>query len=73
MPSQERAWSSDMILATHIPQDQGSTSRAATGSTLSDGRVHWMWWQRRDEQRDVVLDVVRVETPQVKFTSEEIN
>lgn len=73
MSSQERAWSSVVIPVAPIPQDQGSTSRAATSSTLSDGRVPWMWWQRRDEQRGVVSDAVSVETPQVKFTSEEIN
>jgi hypothetical protein len=71
--SQERDWSSFFIPATHISQDQGSTSLAASSSTWSQGRFPRMWQQSRDEHREQVLDAVSVETPRVKTDSMETN
>jgi hypothetical protein len=69
--SAEGDWRPVVIPATHIPQDQGSTSRAETSSISSQGRVSRTRWESSDEQRDVVLDAISVEIPEVKPDSEE--
>ena len=71
MPSQERDRTSVMIQHTHIPQDERSRAGAATSSGLSQGRASWMWLQNRGEQWEGLLDVVRVESAEVKPESEE--
>jgi hypothetical protein len=73
MPSQRRDWTTGIIQPTHIPQDQRSTVDAATRSGLSQGHASQMWLQSRDIQREELLDVVMVETAEVKPESEETN
>ena len=73
VPSQERDWTSVIIQPTHIPQDQWSTAGAAKSSGLSQGRASRMWWQSRGEQREELLDAVKVETAEVKPETEETN
>jgi hypothetical protein len=73
VPPAGKDWSSVVIPDAHIPQDQRSTSRAATSSALSEGLISRTQWWNNDEQRDVVLDAVSVETPEVKPNSEETN
>jgi len=70
VPSQETDWTTVNIQPTHIPQEQGPTAGVATSSGLSQGRAFRVWWQRRDEQREELLDAVRVETTEVKPESE---
>jgi hypothetical protein len=72
-PFQERDTGPFVIPATHIPQHQRSTSRAATSSGLSQGRLSRMSWQRHEVQREELLDAVSVESPEVKPNSEETN
>jgi hypothetical protein len=66
VPSQERDWTSVIIQPTHIPQDQRSTVGASMSSGLSQGHASRMWWQSRDIQQEELLDVVMVETAEVK-------
>ena len=73
MSSQGRDWTTVIIQPTHIPQHQGSTAGAATSNSLSQGSASRMWWQSHNEQRAELLDVVRVETAQVKPETKERN
>jgi hypothetical protein len=67
VPFQERDSTSVVIVQPrYIPQDEGSRAGAATSSGLSQGRASRMWLQSRGEQREELLDVLNVESAEVK-------
>jgi hypothetical protein len=69
VPSEEMYNSSVVIPATHLPQDQVSTSGgSARNSRLSQGRVSLTSWHSCDEPDDLST-ARRFEMPEVKIKS----